>query len=221
MTKETPVVETDAGWLTASWEDGVISYSATENTADKRTATIKLSADGAECEIEVSQKSANAVEYKLNITPAVINPYLTAAAEANPSATTAAVSGIEVTATATDGSGKTISVVFDAEQATVNPVSDEFFKLRKTLKSKNAIGFIEKVVVTAGSKMGTGNYDSACKMSKDGSKYDIIKNVSVEGSAPYVSTIKNEDEDYTWLNIDCTSWSTVTFNEIEVTFISE
>lgn len=221
MTKETPVVETDAEWLTASWEDGVISYSATENTADKRTATIKLSADGAECEIEVSQKSANAVEYKLNITPAVINPYLTAAAEANPSATTAAVSGIEVTATATDGSGKTISVVFDAEQATVNPVSDESFKLKKTLKSKNAIGFIEKVVVTAGSKMGTGNYDSACKMSKDGSKYDIIKNVSVEGSAPYVSTIKNEDEDYTWLNIDCTSWSTVTFNEIEVTFISE
>lgn len=222
MTKEIPAVATDAEWLTASWENGVISYSVTENTDVKRVAHITLSADGAECEIEVSQKSANAVEYKFNITPAVMNPYLIAAAEANPSATTAAVSGIEVTATATDGSGKTITVVFDAEQATVSPVSDESFKLKKTLKSRNAIGFIGKVVVTANSRMGTGNYDAACKMSRDGSKYDIIKNVTVEGASPsYVSTITNEDEEYTWLNIDCTSWSTVSFSEIEVTFISE
>lgn len=222
MSKETPSVESDADWLTAGWSDGVISYSVTENTDVKRVAHLTVSAEGVECEIEVTQKSANAVEYRLNLTPSVINPYLTAAAEANPSATTAAVDGIDVVATATDGSGRTVKVTFDAANATVNPVSDEFYKLKGTFKTRSAIGNIEKVVVTASQKLTTSNYDMACKMSKDGSTYDKITNIEVSGgSSPYVSTVTNEDDEYTYLNIDCTNWSTVTFYDIEVTFVSE
>lgn len=222
MSKETPAVETDAAWLAASWADGVITYSATENTDVKRTAKITVKAAGTECVIDVTQKSANAVEYKLNITPAVINPYLTAAHEANPTATTAAVNGIDVVATATDGSGKTITVTFDAANATIDPISEESYKLKSTLKTRNSIGYIGKVVVNANKKVTTGNYDMNCQMSKDGSKYDKITAIVTEGTSPsIVSTITNDDEDYTWLTIDCTNWSTVTFNDIEVTFVSE
>lgn len=222
VSKETPKVETDVEWLTASWADGVLSYSVEENTDVKRVGHITVSVEGASVEIEIAQKSAMAIEYKLSITPEVINPYLTAAHEANPTATTAEVKGIELVATATDGSGKTINVVFDAENATIDPISEESFKLKKTFKTRNAIGFINKVVVKASDKVKTGNWDMACKMSKDGSKYDIIKTIEVEGtSAPYISTVTNEDEEYVYLNIDCTAYMTYTFNYIEVTFVSE
>lgn len=222
VSKETPKVETDAEWLTASWADGVLSYSVAENTDVKRVGHITVSVEGVSAVIEIAQKSANAVEYKLTITPEVINPYLTATHEANPTATTAEVKDIEVVATATDGSGKTLTVTFDAELATIDPISEESFKLKKTFKTREAIGYIEKVVVSASSKVMTGNWDLACKMSKDGSKYDIIKNITVEGtSAPYISTVTNEDEEYVYLNLDCTAYMTYTFNYIEVTFVSE
>lgn len=77
-----PEISCSESWLTATLADGKLSYTAAENTGDKRTATITITARGLGNTVKtvaVTQKSANEKEYTIKITPADVNAALEAA----------------------------------------------------------------------------------------------------------------------------------------------
>lgn len=80
-----PEIACSESWLTATWADGKLSYTAAANTGDKRTANITITARGLGNTVKtvaVTQKSANEKEYTIIITPADVNAALEAAKDA-------------------------------------------------------------------------------------------------------------------------------------------
>ncbi len=116
-----PEVKSDADWITVSYADGIISYTAAANTGDeKRVGNIVITATGNSTvskSVAVSQLGNKYAEFTLHITPESIAADLEAAKEAYLAAgneeiydATALSFETVLTATATDGSGLTKDV---------------------------------------------------------------------------------------------------------------
>lgn len=227
-TKSVPEVSSDAEWLKVTYADGKISYTADANEASKRTATITVKLTDGDFSvvktIAVKQKSALAVEYKLTVTPAVMNEILKAEAEKHPEATSYDYFEVDATfqAVATDGSGKTVDVKMHADQMYVTDLSESSFRMKGKFYCSQSVGFVEKVVISANSTVSTGNWANlAIKFSKDGSSWKNLtsKDITIDGK---VSTVVNTDEDNTYFSIDASgSFSTLYVDNFEVTFIGE
>lgn len=227
-TKSVPEVSSDAEWLKVTYADGKISYTADANEASKRTATITVKLTDGDFSvvktIAVKQKSALAVEYKLTVTPAVMNEILKAEAEKHPEATSYDYFEVDATfqAVATDGSGKTVDVKMHADQMYVTDLSESSFRMKGKFYCSQSVGFVEKVVISANSTVSTGNWANlAIKFSKDGSSWKNLtsKDITIDGK---VSTVVNTDEDNTYFSIDASgSFSTLYVDSFEVTFIGE
>lgn len=227
-TKSVPEVSSDAEWLKVTYADGKISYTADANEGSKRTATITVKLTDGDFSvvktIAVKQKSALAVEYKLTVTPAVMNEILKAEAEKHPEATSYDYFEVDATfqAVATDGSGKTVDVKMHADQMYVTDLSESSFRMKGKFYCSQSVGFVEKVVISANSTVSTGNWANlAIKFSKDGSSWKNLtsKDITIDGK---VSTVVNTDEDNTYFSIDASgSFSTLYVDNFEVTFIGE
>lgn len=214
----------NAEWLTVGMADGKLSYSALANEGQKRTANIDIkSGETVLKTIKVVQKSASQKEYRVVIDPTTMAPILDKAkSEYNGEVTEyTTVSDLEftLTATPTDGTGDKIDVKFNAKQIYLE-YSETSFKMKYTLGTSEAVGYIEKVVVVGNNEIGTGNWDNKVEFSPDGNTYSIAKNVTVEENNIYTNTITNDDESFTWfrLNVDYLAYSV---NSIEVLFVNE
>lgn len=227
-TKSEPKVSSDAEWLKVTYADGKISYTAEANADSKRTATVTVTLTDGDFTvtktISAKQKSATSLEYKLTVTPALMNEILKAEAEKHPDADATSYYPIDAkfTAVATDGSGKTVDVNMHATWMYVTNLSDTSFRMRGKFYCSSSIGFVEKVVITADRKVTTSNWaDLAVKFSKDGSTWSHLSSsaITVDGKT---STLVNEDEDNTYFSIDATGGFAVIYvDSFEVTFIGE
>ncbi len=227
-TMSEPKVSSDAEWLKVTYADGKISYTAEANTDSKRTATVTVTLTDGDFTvtktISVKQKSATTLEYKLTVTPSLMNEILKAEAEKHPDADATSYYPIDAkfTAVATDGSGKTVDVNMHATWMYVTNLSDTSFRMRGKFYCSSSIGFVEKVVITADRKVTTSNWaDLAVKFSKDGSTWSHLSSsaITVDGKT---STLVNEDEDNTYFSIDATGGFAVIYvDSFEVTFIGE
>ena len=227
-TQSAPEVSSDAEWLKVTYADGKISYTADANEGSKRTATITVKLTDGDFSvvktIAVTQKSALSIQYKLTVTPAVMNEILKAEAEKHPDATSSDYFEVDATfqAVATDGSGKIVDVKMHANQMYVTGLSDASFRMRGRFYCSQSIGFVEKVVVSANTKVTVGNWASlAVKFSKDGSAWNHVSSSDITAEEN-VSTVVNADEDNTFFSLDASGgFSTVYINSFEVTFIGE
>ncbi len=227
-TKSEPKVSSDAEWLKVTYADGKISYTAEANADSKRTATVTVTLTDGDFTvtktISAKQKSATTLEYKLTVTPALMNEILKAEAEKHPDADATSYYPIDAkfTAVATDGSGKTVDVNMHATWMYVTNLSDTSFRMRGKFYCSSSIGFVEKVVITADRKVTTVNYaDLAVKFSKDGTTWNDLSSsaITVDGKT---STLVNEDEDNTYFSIDASGgFATLYVDSFEVTFIGE
>ena len=224
FSKEAPVVTSDADWLTVSYADGEITYSATANEGVKRTAKIEVKINDVVYQtIAVSQKSVQEIEYKLVIDPKTMAPVLDKAkAEYTGTVTEDTYSALDftLTATATDGSGKTIEVPLTTKQIYLE-YTETSVKMKQTIGVSASIGYIEEVVLVGSGKLGTSFYSTKLAWSKDGSSYNTCKDFVVTGDdTPYTNTCKNNDEEIGWFRIDVGT-TAYRFKSIEVTFVSD
>lgn len=227
-TKSEPKVSSDAEWLKVTYADGKISYTAEANADSKRTATVTVTLTDGDFTvtktISAKQKSATSLEYKLTVTPALMNEILKAEAEKHPDADATSYYPIDAkfTAVATDGSGKTVDVNMHATWMYVTDLSDASFRMRGKFYCSSSIGFVEKVVITANSTVSMGNYAAlSVKFSKDGTTWNNLSSsaLTVDGKT---STLVNEDEDNTYFSIDASGgFATLYVDSFEVTFIGE
>lgn len=227
-TKSEPKVSSDAEWLKVTYADGKISYTAEANADSKRTATVTVTLTDGDFTvtktISAKQKSATTLEYKLTVTPALMNEILKAEAEKHPDADATSYYPIDAkfTAVATDGSGKTVDVNMHATWMYVTDLSDASFRMRGKFYCSSSIGFVEKVVITANSPVSMGNYAAlSVKFSKDGTTWKNLSSsaLAVDGKT---STLVNEDEDNTYFSIDASGgFATLYVDSFEVTFIGE
>lgn len=227
-TKSEPKVSSDAEWLKVTYADGKISYTAEANADSKRTATVTVTLTDGDFTvtktISAKQKSATTLEYKLTVTPALMNEILKAEAEKHPDADATSYYPIDAkfTAVATDGSGKTVDVNMHATWMYVTDLSDASFRMRGKFYCSSSIGFVEKVVITANSTVSMGNYAAlSVKFSKDGTTWNNLSSsaLTVDGKT---STLVNEDEDNTYFSIDASGgFATLYVDSFEVTFIGE
>ncbi len=225
-TTSVPSVESSESWLTVSYADNKITYNVAANDGGKRTAVITVKVVDGESiitkEISVVQKSATSVEYKLTITPQAVKPFTDAVLEKTPDATSSKITAT-FTAVATDGSGKTQNVEIYADYIMLKDITDEYFKLRYDLKNTTSMGFVEKVVITADSKVGNSTYGLNVAYSTVGggsSNYKVQKDVTVEGGSPFVSTIVNENEDNGFFKLN-TGYSYTPIRKVEVYYIND
>ena len=227
-TKSEPKVSSDAEWLKVTYADGKISYTAEANADSKRTATVTVTLTDGDFTvtktISAKQKSATTLEYKLTVTPALMNEILKAEAEKHPDADATSYYPIDAkfTAVATDGSGKTVDVNMHATWMYVTDLSDASFRMRGKFYCSSSIGFVEKVVIAANSPVSMGNYAAlSVKFSKDGTTWNNLSSsaLTVDGKT---STLVNEDEDNTYFSIDASGgFATLYVDNFEVTFIGE
>ena len=173
--------------------------------------------------IAVSQKSVQEIEYKLVIDPKTMAPVLDKAkAEYSGTVTEDTYSALDftLTATATDGSGKTIEVPLTTKQIYLE-YTETSVKMKQTIGVSASIGYIEEVVLVGSGKLGTSFYSSKLAWSKDGSSYNTCKDFVVTGDdTPYTNTCKNNDEEIGWFRIDVGN-TAYRFKSIEVTFVSD
>lgn len=215
-------VSTDAqSWLTASYNNGEVVLTAAENTGAKRTATVTVKATGigtAQETISVTQKSATAVEYKLDIKPADFLPFVDAKkAELTAAGTTwGDLDGFSVdatfTATATDGSGKTLDVKFSCVDLVLNKCTETQTRIKKHGYDKGVmapvteLGPIVSCVVKSEIKSSESSYaDFGIAVSKDGNSFKNqvadITGPSYDGTFenPCVNTWIPDTDEYTWI----------------------
>ncbi len=226
-TKSEPKVSSDAEWLKVTYADGKISYTAEANADSKRTATVTVTLTDGDFTvtktISAKQKSATSLEYKLTVTPAVLNEILKVEAEKHPEATDYDFFEVDATfkAVATDGSGKTVDVEMHANKMRVTSLTEGSFCMKDKFYCKSSIGFIEKVVITSDRPVTTGNWaDLAVKFSKDGSAWNNLASSAITVDDK-VSTVVNTDEENTYFSIVGSSYSVLYVNSFEVTFIGE
>ncbi len=229
-----PVVTVSEDWLTASYADGKISYSAAANEGGKRTATITVTAKGlgeSSATIDVKQASAVAVEYRLTIDAKAIEADIEAAAEAYTgtlSATTALSFSSDLTAVATDGSGKTLTVpvsfaniLYDTIGERITAKSGYSESSQGVIKSIEPLGYISDMTIVASKAASTSSYSGYnVVLSKNGTSWSgkLSAATSSENSV-YTSVIKNEDEDYMWFKL--LAADKILYTSIEITFVGE
>lgn len=224
-----------SSWLTGvAYKDGKISYSVSENTGAKRTATIKVTATGiteVSNSITLVQASATAVEYKLTFTAKDFLPFvndkkaeLDAAGTSYGEFDSFPVSGT-VKASAADGSGKSVEIGFTASKVYLTKCTDAKLRAKSDISFTDEFGEIESIVVSSDYKAtvsGWGTYP-VLNLSKDGSSYVKFAPTSVTGSGtdtdPYLNALNSGIEEYTWFKV--TSDNALYYYSFEVTFIAD
>lgn len=148
-----PTVSVSDSWITASYSNNTIIYSVSENTDAKRTGTITVTVPGlngseSTAQISIQQDAAGLTEYKVTIDAAVIKDALTAAAGEGATSSTLVAFNMDLTAVATDGSGKTAvvptsfkNIYFDVNYISCcgNPSSEIIATLPGVLTGANAV----------------------------------------------------------------------------------
>ena len=224
-----------SSWLTGvAYKDGKISYSVSENTGAKRTATIKVTATGiteVSNSITLVQASATAVEYKLTFTAKDFLPFVEAKKAELDAASTSygefdsfPVSGT-VKAVAADGSDKSVEIGFTASKVYLTKCTDAKLRAKSDISFTDEFGEIESIVVSSDYKAavsGWGTYP-VLNLSKDGSSYVKFAPTSVTGSGtdadPYLNVLNSGIEEYTWFKV--TSDNALYYYSFEVTFIAD
>ncbi len=222
------VAEDAASWLGASYADGKINVTVTENTGAKRVGTITVKAAGISettAVITVTQLSATAVEYTLTVTAADVKKAIDTAldgAEAQNS-----YIPLEASFDAKSASGSTVAIPLSFGKINYATATDEIFKITSTseIKCSSSIGEISKFVVVANYYVKTGNYDE-CRMLLSGNGTSWNDSAAADRSyvkgddSYYTSTVLNSNDTYNWFSIKC-CWGTLAVKSFEVTFISE
>lgn len=227
-----PSASTDASWLTVSYVDGKIKLTATANTGVKRKAVVKLAANGlvaATDSFSVVQASATAKEYKLSVSAADLLPYATAAKAAleaegkTVSNTTYTTLNTTFKAVATDGSDLKKDVAIDFKKVYVNKCTDTEFFYLETITSAASVGEITNVYIESAHKLGTSNYGLHVKLSEDGTTWTKLTEgiVNASTTTPYKDSVVNEDDSYTWFQINDGGWSNAALYKFEVTFVAD
>ncbi len=229
-----PAVSVSEDWLTASYADGKILYSVAANGSGKRTATITVTAKGvgeSTATINVKQASAMAIEYKLTIDAKAIEADFQAAAEAYTgtlSATSALSFTSDITAVATNGSGKTLTVpvsfaniLYDNVGEYITAKSGYSESSQGVIKSVESLGYISGMTIVANKAAGTSAYSGFnVTLSKDGNTWSGRLNAATANEeSVYTSVIENEDEDYMWFKFVAND--KVLYTSIEITFVGE
>ncbi len=221
----TPTVTSSAEWLTVSYADGVISYSATENTDVKRTATITVTLVDGEVTntktVTVIQKSAVAREYKLTITPAQVKTLVDAYLVENPDATTAVIS-TDFTAYGTDHPELSVTVPVKFNKLKLADCNDEYFTYYYYLDATAEVGHIQKVVVKSSRSLTSSSWAYTVRLSNNGSSWNYYGSdasfTNEEEDGIYTGTYVPEDLTYTYFRI-LSSMSSYKTYQIDVYFI--
>lgn len=221
------VSEDATSWLSASYKDSQLTYTATANTGAKRIGTITITAKGtAETSktITVSQASATAVEFKLSVSAADVK-----------AAVDAALAGAEATdeykelkasfnAVSTSDATVTLPVEIDFTSINYSTATAESFVSKAQIYCTSEVGEIENVVVVANNYVKSGNWDElTIKLSSDGKDWNDAPAAdrSYTGTSdPYTSTVNNSNDSYTWFNIK-TGWGSLKVYSFEVTFVAD
>lgn len=222
------VAEDAASWLSASYADGKVNITVTENTGAKRTGVVTVTAKGLSettATIAVTQLSATAVEYTLTVTAADVKKAIDAALAGE----TAKDDYIPLTASfnAKSAAGATVAVPITFTKINYATATDEIFKISSSaeIKCDSSIGEISKFVTVANYYVKTGNWDE-CRMrlSGDGSVWNDAaaadRSYEKGEDGYYTNTVLNSNDTYTWFGIKC-CWGTLTLKSFEITFISE
>ncbi len=226
------VAEDAASWLGASYADGKINITVAENTGAKRTGVITVKAVGfaeTTADITVTQKSATAVEYTLNVTAADVKKAIDAALDGAAAEDTYKTLTASFNATSVDGKTYPVPVTFTYINYAI--ATEEYFtvasKTYSTLseiKCTSEVGAISKFVVVADYYDRASNYAECCmKFSSDGTTWSYASASYVKGEdGYYTSTALNEDETKTWFNIKITDWvKYLKVKSFTVTFVVE
>lgn len=230
-----PAITTSDSWLTAQYADGKLTYSAEANTGMKRTGTIFISVAGlgqTTKEVKVTQKGAAPVECSLVIDAASIRADLEKAAAAtdNPDSFTLLDFESVLTATATDGSGKSVQVPVFFKNIYYDNLGKSILmrggygsQMGYVLTTEE-IGTISKVVLVADKSATTSSWSGVnVKLvnSIPKSWTNIMSSdADVSGDeAPYTSTVKNTSADKVYFYMSANT--TVNITSIAITFVSE
>lgn len=223
--KLTVTVADDAkSWLSASYADGKLSYTVTENAGQKRTGVLTLKVGEVSKDVSVVQASATEVEYKLAVTAKDLNAAITTAKAAGQTFNEVDTFTATFTAKATDGSDKTTDVEIKFTNLYCSKVTDESFQARPlaTIGVTSELGFVETVTVTSTthytSESANSNSNLSLKLSSDGSDWKYFGGTS-ESGVYYKNTFTNTDESYTWFQINANPWGIVVFTGFEAVFI--
>ncbi len=226
------VAEDAASWLGASYADGKINVTVTENTGAKRVGTITVKATGfaeSTAEITITQKSATAVEYTLTVTAADVKDAIDAALDG----AEATDDYIPLTASfnAVSADGKTYAVPVTFTYINYAIATDEYFTVASKTYSKlseikctSAVGEISKFVVVADCYSKASTYAECCmQFSSDGKTWGHASASYVQGEdGYYTSTALNEDETKTWFNIKTPDWvKYLKVKSFAVTFVAD
>lgn len=223
--KLTVTVADDAkSWLSASYADGKLSYTVTENAGQKRTGVLTLKVGEVSKDVSVVQASATEVEYKLAVTAKDLNAAITTAKAAGQTFNEVDTFTATFTAKATDGSDKTTDVEIKFTNLYCSKVTDESFQARPlaTIGVTSELGFVETVTVTSTthhtSESANSNSNLSLKLSSDGSDWKYFGG-EYESGAYYKNTFTNTDDSYTWFQINANPWGTIVFTGFEAVFI--
>lgn len=222
--KLTVTVADDAkSWLSASYADGKLSYTVTENAGQKRTGVLTLKVGEASKDVSVVQASATEVEYKLAVTAKDLNAAITAAKAAGQTFNETDTFTATFTAKATDGSDKTKDVEIKFTNLKCLEVTDELFKAKATatIGVTSELGFVETVTVTCSTytpESASSYSNLSLKLSSDGSDWKYFGG-TYESGVYYKNTFTNTDESYTWFQINANPWGIVVFTGFEAVFI--
>ncbi len=224
------VTDDAASWLGASYADGKINITVTENTGAKRTGVITVKAVGfaeTTADITVTQKSATAVEYTLNVTAADVKKAIDAALDGAAAEDTYKTLTASFNATSVDGKTYPVPVTFTYINYAI--ATEEYFKVASEsystlseIKCTSEVGAISKFVVVADYYNKASSYAECCmQFSSDGKTWSNASASYVKGEdGYYTSTALNEDETKTWFNIKTTDWvKYLKVKSFEVTFV--
>lgn len=229
-----PSVAVSEDWITASYADGKISYSVAANEGGKRTATITVTATGigeSAATINVKQASAVAVEYRMTIDAKTIEADFQAAAEAYTgtlSETSTLSFTSNITAVATDGSGKTLAIpvsfaniYYDNIGEYITAKSGYSESSQGVIKSVESLGYISGMKIIASKAASTSAYSGFnVTLSKDGSSWSgRLSATTTSENSVHTSVIENDDEDYMWFKLLASD--KVLYTSIEITFTGE
>ena len=221
----TPVVTVsdDAkDWLTASYAEGKVSYTAKANAGTKRVGSISVSATGLSTTvavIEVKQKGEIEVEYKLTVTAKNVYDVI----QANIAAGTVYENyskyplTFSVDAVSTKDASKTTKVEINCEKINCLGATEESFSSNGYIIGN--VGAISKLVFTCDQKIGYTSYsDVILKFSDDGENWGYADSGKVTTEGKYTYTFVDETAAYSWFNILGTSYPAVKITGFEVTF---
>ncbi len=231
-TEETPTVSVadDAkDWLTASYADGKVTYTVTENAGKRRSGVITVKLGGiASKDVTIMQAGATEAEYLLKVTGKDIYDVI----KANEEAGTVYESGskyaldILVNAVCVSDATKTIPVTLNMTDVVCSSSTEEYAALKGTITPAAALGNeITSLMLSSNWSIKTSSSSDVKVMwSADGSDWQKLTNetITTEGYSPKNCTVINENSAYAWFQVtNAYGFQTINVYTLEVKFIAD